>query len=295
MNNFMNDLERKLGRYAIPNLTLYIIGLYIVGFILQLLGNVSSSSLAGYLTLNVHQILHGQVWRLVTWVLIPPVSLSIWIIITLYLYYFIGTTMERTIGTFRYNVFIFGGVLFMILSAFVTYGVYAIIFKGNTAYLEMYSSYLSGVFSTYYIQMTVFLTFAISYPEMQLLLLFFIPVKVKWLGMVYAGFLAFDAIYTGLIQGNYAVLFAILFQFVNLFLFYLSTGKMNRFKPREVKRRADFQRHVKMTPPGVTRHKCAVCGRTEQDSPNLEFRFCSKCNGNYEYCQDHLFTHKHVQ
>ena len=291
----MNELERKIGRYAIRNLTLYIIGLYIVGIILQLLGGLLPFDLSGFLSLDAYKILHGQIWRLVTWVLIPPVSLSIWIIITLSLYYFIGTTMERTVGTFRYNFFIFGGVIFMILAAFVTLGVYAIICKGDSNMLSLYSTMMSGIFSTYYIQMAVFLTFAISYPEMQLLLMFIIPVKVKWLGIIYAGFLAFDAIYTGLIRGVYGVLFAILSQFINLFIFYAQTGKLNKYKPGEVKRRNDFKRNVKMAPPGVTRHKCAVCGRTEKDDPNLEFRFCSKCNGNYEYCQDHLFTHQHIK
>ncbi|MCR5156598.1 MAG: hypothetical protein K6C96_07940 [Butyrivibrio sp.] len=295
MNNFLYNLERKFGKYAIPNLTRNILILYVAGFILQLAGRVLPFNLASYLTLDVYQILHGQVWRLVTWVLIPPVALSIWIIITLYLYYFIGTTMERTIGTFKYNVFIFGGALFMIIAAFVTYGVHAIMLKGNGPLLAAYSGYMAPIFSTYYIQMAVFLTFAISYPDMQLLLMFIIPVKVKWLGIVYAAFLAFDAIYTGLIQGVYGVLFAILSQFINLFLFYLSTGRANHLNPREIKRRQEFKRNVKMAPPGVTRHKCAVCGRTEKDNPNLEFRFCSKCNGNYEYCQDHLFTHQHVQ
>ena len=203
--------------------------------------------------------------------------------------------MERTVGTFRYNVFIFTGVLLMIVAAFVTLGVYALIHKGNPLMIAMYSKVMASFFSTYYIQMMVFLTFAISYPDMQLLLMFIIPVKVKWLGIVYAGFLAFDAVYTGLIQGVYGVLFAILSQFFNLFLFYLSTGKASHLNPKEVKRRQEFKRNVKMAPPGVTRHKCAVCGRTEKDDPNLEFRFCSKCNGNYEYCQDHLFTHQHVQ
>ena len=42
-------------------------------------------------------------------------------------------------------------------------------------------------------------------------------------------------------------------------------------------------------------NKCAICGKTEASHADLEFRFCSKCNGNYEYCQDHLFTHEHVK
>ena len=293
MNNFLNNMERKFGKYAIRNITVYIIGLYIFGYILQFAP--FKVNITNYLTLDPYLILHGQVWRLVTWILIPPQALSIWIFFTLYLYYFMGTTMERTIGTFRYNVFIFGGIIFMILSAFLTYIVYYLITGGNEQLLAALMYTLSGVFSTYYIQEAVFLIFAICYPDIQLLLMFIIPIKVKYLGILYAGMLAFSAIYNGLIGRNYAIFFAVFFQFLNVFLFYLSLGRLSHLRPKEIKRRQEFNRGVKMRPQGVTRHKCAVCGRTEETNPELEFRFCSKCNGNYEYCQDHLFTHQHVK
>ena len=293
MNNFLNNLERKIGKYAIRNITVYIIGLYILGYVIQYAP--FRTNITHYLTLDPYLILHGQIWRLFTWVLIPPQALSIWIFFTLYLYYFMGTTMERTIGTFRYNVFIFGGMLFMIISAFLTYFVYYLISGGDQETLQFLMFQLSGVFSTYYIQEAVFLIFAICYPDIQLLLMFIIPVKVKYLGYLYAGLLAFSAIYNGLINRNYAIFFAVLFQFLNLFLFYLSTGRIDHLRPKQVKRRAEYNRASKIMPKGVTRHKCAVCGRTDESNPELEFRFCSKCNGNYEYCQDHLFTHQHVK
>lgn len=114
------------------------------------------------------------------------------------------------------------------------------------------------------------------------------------MGIAYGVLLVWEGI-SGLRIANFGIFFAIGSQLLNLLLFYLQLGKLTRFKPKEVKRRADFQRNARMTPKGVTRHKCAVCGRTEETNPNLEFRFCSKCNGNYEYCQDHLFTHQHVK
>ncbi len=293
MNRLLDKMEMKFGRYAIRNLTIYIIGLYIVGYILQLAP--ASVNITRFLTLNPYLILHGQVWRLVSWVLIPPGAASIWLIITLYFYYFIGTTMERTIGTFRYNVFIFGGIIAVILSAFVSYIIYFFMTGGDDVQLAAAMTIFSGVFSTYYIQEAVFLSFALSYPDLQLLLMFIIPIKVKYLGIFYAIILGYEAIFTGLVQGYYPLFFVILFQFINLFIFYLQTGKLSHLRPKEVKRRADFQKSARMMPKGVTRHKCAVCGRTETSNPELEFRFCSKCNGNYEYCQDHLFTHQHVE
>ncbi|SFB67737.1 hypothetical protein [Butyrivibrio sp. YAB3001] len=289
MNNFINELERKIGKFAIPNLTIYIIGLYVVGYVLQLAP--SSVNITAFLTLNPALILQGQIWRIFSWILIPPSGFSLLIFITLIFYYFIGNTMERTLGTFRYNLFIFGGMIFMIIGAFLAYAIYNVI-APDTAYAIMF--YYSSYFSTYYLQQTVFLAFAILYPQMQVLLMFIIPIKVKYLGILYGAIMVYEC-FVGFISQNYCIFFAIGSQLLNLILFWLQTGKLSHFRPKEVKRRNDFQRGTKMTPKGVTRHKCAVCGRTEVDHPELEFRFCSKCNGNYEYCQDHLFTHQHVK
>ena len=118
--------------------------------------------------------------------------------------------------------------------------------------------------------------------------------KVKWLGIAYAVILGYTAL-DALIHGDFATFFVIAFQGLNLFLFYSSTGRLNHIRPGEIKRKREFKSNTHMRPKGITRHKCAICGRTEQDDPNLEFRFCSKCNGNYEYCQDHLFNHVHVK
>ena len=84
---------------------------------------------------------------------------------------------------------------------------------------------------------------------------------------------------------------------LNFIIFFLSTRNLNRYTPHEIHRRHQFKSQMKEPRPGsgITKHKCAVCGRTELDDPTLEFRFCSKCEGNYEYCQDHLFTHQHIR
>ena len=109
----MNKLESKLSRYAIPNLSLYLIISYAGGYLIQLV----NSSFASYLTLNPFAILRGQIWRLVTWVLIPPGSSNIYfLLIMLMLFYSLGTNLERTWGTFYYNVYIFGGILFTVIA-----------------------------------------------------------------------------------------------------------------------------------------------------------------------------------
>ncbi|MCR4903484.1 MAG: hypothetical protein K6A23_11550 [Butyrivibrio sp.] len=291
----MNEFERKFGKYAISNLTLKLIICYIVGYILYYAP--IGSGVLNYLTLNPYAILHGQVWRLVTWLIVPPQESNIFFaLIMLFFYYSIGTQMERTWGDFKYTMYILSGVLLMIVGAFLFYGITYLSVGGfeNVINVSSYFAQTSFYFGTYYICMSLLLAYAATYPDNVILFMFIIPLKMKWLGVIYGVWLAIEAIMAAL-SAQYYVFFPIAASLINFAIFWLSGGKLMRFRPKEVKRRRDFSQQVKMTAPGISRHKCAVCGRTELDDPNLEFRFCSKCNGNYEYCQDHLFTHRHVK
>ncbi len=96
------------------------------------------------------------------------------------------------------------------------------------------------------------------------------------------------------IVGSLFTKFAIVASLLNFCVILLQTAR-SRISPKQMHRKAQFERKNKRRQTKATRHKCAICGRTEEDDPNLEFRFCSKCNGNYEYCQYHLFTHEHVK
>ena len=270
MSKFLSRLEKKFGRYAINNLSLYIVAGYAIGYVLQSF----VPAITNLISLNPYQILHGQIWRLVTWMLIPPSGYNIiFLVIMLYFYYSIGTVLERTWGAFRYNVYIISGMLFTAIGAFILYFV-------RVGFNPI---------STYYINMSIFLAFAANYPDMQVLFMFIIPVKIKWMAYVYGLVLLYDCI-----KGNAEIRVAVIASLLNFILFFLSTKNMKRITPKEIHRKRVYHQQVNSAR-GVTKHKCAICGRTEEDDPNLEFRFCSKCNGNYEYCQEHLFTHKHVK
>lgn len=273
--NWLDKLEKKFGRFAIPNLTMYLIGAYIIGFGIYYF----LPGLFKWLTLEPYFILKGQVWRVISWVLVPPSGSLISIIFIVLLYYSLGTALERAWGTFRYNVYIFSGILFTVIGAFALY------FIAGTGMIGY-----GGLFSTYYINMSIFLAFAVSYPDMELLLYFIIPIKMKWMAIVYAVFILYD-----FIAGNFISRVTIAASLLNFVVFFLSTKK--GYSPKQQMRKKKYQKqsHPHMTYSNGARHRCAVCGRTELDDPNLEFRFCSKCNGNYEYCQDHLFTHEHVK
>lgn len=283
--NFLNKMERKIGKYAIPNLMIYLIAAYCIGFVIYTV----NPNFMLMLTLSPYHILHGQVWRLITWILMPTGTRVFSLLIMALLYYQLGSALERSWGTFRFNVYIFGGMLFTVIGAFILYGIYA---AAGTGSLETISLISSLTFTTNYINLTIFLAFAVMYPEMQILLFFIIPVKMKWMAVVYAVLIAINLILTSW-GGRIAIIMSIL----NFLIFFLSTRNYRRVSPKEIHRKQVFKAQMREPRRGsmVTKHKCAVCGRTELDDPNLEFRFCSKCDGNYEYCQDHLFTHQHIK
>lgn len=312
--NWFNRLERKYSRYAIKNLMYYIIALYALGFIIDLF---FPGVYAAYFSLNAEAILHGQVWRIVTFIIQPPTTSVIFILFSLYLYYMIGSVLERSWGAFRFNVYFFMGVFLHVIAAIIIF----VMFDKN---LEL---------NTYYLNMALFMAFATIQPDMQLLLFFVIPIKIKWLayldGAYFIATIVFGyltpilpiSVWQGLYQigilpgsvyAAYVLATAAFVSMLNFVVFFLvsRTGRktkaqkhfrqaMNydkrsyRFNAADTTKTADNAKgSVKYSK--VTKHKCAVCGRTENDGEDLEFRFCSKCEGNYEYCSEHLYTHQHV-
>ena len=290
----MSNFEKKFGKYAIKNISLVLILFYACGYLINWINPV----MFNYLTLNPYAILFkGQIWRLITWLIIPPENFSFFTLIMLYFYYSIGTTLERTWGTYRYNLYLFLGIIFTAVGAFAMLG-FVYLFQRDILFAmgaENYFAVLSTMFSTYYVNMSIFLAFAATFPDMQVLLFFFIPIKVKILGIIYGVLLVYEFIAgVGNKYLNAANRFVIGASLLNFIVFFLTSRNMIHMSPKQVKRRQEFKREVKQSAK-ITRHKCAICGRTEETNPELEFRFCSKCDGNYEYCQDHLFTHAHVK
>ena len=304
---FLDKLERKFGRLGIPNLTFYIIATYIAGYLLAIF-NPQSINL---ISLNVSLILKGQVWRLISWILIPPDSGMFFIVAIFFFYLPIGTALERVLGNFKYTLYIFSGIVFTIIGAFIFYAM-----TGGVLDQMMYGgmSVSTALFSTYYISLSVFLAYAALFPDLQVLLMFVFPIKVKWMALVYLALVGYEIIHAVIAAVRYGSMYQIakivpiLASLLNFFIFFLLTRDYRRMNPFEIHRKMEFRRKMEnprgsegpvVHGPGrsnpVSKHRCAVCGRTELDDPNLEFRFCTRCNGNYEYCQDHLFTHEHVK
>jgi hypothetical protein len=191
-------LELRYGRYAIKNLTLYIAALNLAVFLLTLViyqGNILSTELA--LGLFPQLVLKGQVWRLITFIFLPNTYHPIWILFSVYLTYMIGASLENYWGRFRLNLYFLVGMLGTIIAAFIT-----------------------GYGSTgYYLNLTMFLAYATLFPEQQFMLFFVLPVKVKYLGLLNAGYILYEMIYHIQFR-QWHMVAAILVSLLNYFLFF---------------------------------------------------------------------------
>ena len=299
MDKFINKLERKFGKYAIPDLIKYVIVLYCAG---AAIGMLNPGIYYSYLCLDMRAVFHGQVWRLFTF-LIEPYGFSrglgmllsiLFFAIQVHLFFLFGRSLEQAWGTFRFNLYFFFGYILNILAALILYL--------SPMHLEVYYSGFQ------YIYWSMFFAFAVIKGDMQFLLYFVIPVKVKWLAILDGIYMIYQ-VASNLARGIQALVFgypseyaalyissavAIVVALANFLVFFFSTRNYKRISPKDIHRRRDFRKKTQQNT-GMPRHRCAVCGRTEFDNENLDFRFCSKCEGNFEYCSDHLFTHQHVK
>lgn len=288
--NFMDKLYKKFGKYAVYDLQKYLIIAYCFGLVL----NILSVPVTTYLGFSMDAILHGQIWRLVTWVFCAD-SGSLLTLLFLYCVNNMARSFEQMVGTFRMNVYLVGGMLLNLLSGILIYLLtWGILGQGISVRL-----------SNYDMLFTIFMALALCMPEATVYLSFLFPIKMKWMFVVYLALSVYQ-LYGYFLSGNaiggaaIGVLFLVvngsqvLVSLLNLFLFFhFSKIRLTR---KQKKTQTEFRRQMASVPnPGAggARHKCAICGRTEKDDPNLSFRYCSKCMGNKEYCQDHLFTHTH--
>ena len=288
----MKNLRRRFERFCfqnrgkgISNLMLYItLGCALVYLITQITQN---PILYNLLVFDRNAILHGQLWRLISYPLTFYNSNVLLMALVLYCYYSLGRAIETIWGTFRFNLFYLTGIVMM--------DVYCMLFGGQA--------------DVTYLNLSLFLSYATMFPNSGFLLFFIIPVKA-WifalvdLALVVYGLIAYPFPYN---------LFSVI-SLANYFLFFgkdvlnvipLSWRiKFNRiFKkgaaPRQPKVVPFAKIEVKKVPvqqakPSYT-HRCTICGRTDVSHPQLEFRYCSKCNGYFCYCEDHINNHTHVE
>ena len=284
--------------WGIPNLMLYVVlGSALVSVLTMVTRN---PILFQWLCFDKASILKGQVWRLFTYVLTDRAGGDFLSLIFLYFFYMLGRHVENSMGTLRFNLFYFSGVLLM--------DAFAMIFCPTDTILYPY--YL-GLYSQmgFYLHLSLLLMFSASNPDAHFLMLFIIPIKAWIMSLIYLTLVlinVLDYVRAGFLFPNY------LFPLVGIANFLLFAGKdvFNVLPPAW--RPSGFRRVKKNKPPkqpdpipftrkeqppkqAAYTHRCTVCGRTDVSNPELEFRYCSRCNGYYCYCEDHINNHTHVE
>lgn len=255
----LDRLERRLGRYALPRLTVVLaLGQAFVWFLAR-----PQLQLLDKLVLVPDFVMQGEVYRLVSFLFVPP-SMDLLALFGVYLFYLMGSALETTWGDFRYNIYI-------LIAYVATLGV-AWCYPHHPAT----ATYIGG---------SVFVAFAYLYPDFTIKLFFILPVKVKWLAM-----LTWIIFGLTMIFGTWESRALAFTGVANFFLFF---GTSLYYKVRHGKRQ--MERHVQaIRDERKTFHRCTVCGITEKEDRHMDFRYCSKCQGNREYCSEHLRNHEHV-
>ena len=258
-------------------------------YVLYMLTGYNSGAIS-FLTFNLSDFIHGEIWRAITFLFVPNTGLTgsmrgaFWLIISLFFYYFLGSALEREWGTAKFNIYYFSGALLSLLCVILFSLISGVAFS------------LSG---TYYVNMSMFFAFAMLYPDTTILF-WFIPIKIKYLAWISGALFAFD-ILAFLLRLNFAGALLPVVALLNFFIFFADdllswlrriTGRTaHRASPKTIQYKKAVKEQKKEK---GYHHKCAVCGKTDTDYPNLEFRYCSKCNGYYCYCADHINNHIHI-
>ncbi len=181
---WLDHLERKARRFAIPRLMIGLSAIMLGVFLTDLL--LPDLGLSSWLYLDMGLVAQGQIWRLITFIFLPPAASIFWIFFNLYFNCLIGTALEREWGSFRFNIFYFSGMIFTIIGALFT-----------------------GYATNIYLNLSLFLAFAMIFPNFEVLIFFLLPVKVKYLAIIDAAFLLFQFIVTGW-AGKVAILMSLL-------------------------------------------------------------------------------------
>ena len=273
--------------FGIKNLMRYIIIANAVIWILQFFVD----GILSYMVFDPGRILQGEVWRLISFMFIP-ISTSFLALIAFYFYYMIGNILEVKWGSGRFTIYFFTGVFLTVVYVFVVYFV-----TGGKYVPEAYQ------IDAQFIYLSMFFSFAALFPDMQVLLFFILPIKIKWLALIDAAIFIYSIVTTRFpfnLLPVIAVLNFLIFCWddvlygIKRLIERIKSFFRRKKKPQNtVDFKQEAQKIRKAQEGSLYKHKCCVCGRTDTDHPELEFRYCSKCAGYHCFCQDHINSHIH--
>lgn len=266
--SFLNRIERKLGRFAIENTTLYILVGQVGFFLLALLGR----DLTPLIFLRMDLVFSGEFWRPFTFIFEPPgIPRGAFGIVLLVfgwmVFYMMGNALEQFWGAFRYNLFLGIGWLLTVMVA--------ALFPRNEA-------------TVLFIGTSVFLAFAYLNPDFEMLIFFILPLKIKWLAL-----LTWIGLGYVLAVGDPATRLMVAASLGNFFLFF-GADILARMRGGQRRMQRSARHFAAKAAEPEARHTCKVCGKTDRTHPQLDFRYCSKCANDECYCAEHIFNHVHT-
>jgi hypothetical protein len=262
MDRLLARLERKIGRLAIPHLMTIIVGGMAIVWVLSL----ARPGLVGQLVLDVNAVRAGQFWRLVSFLFIPIEMSPWWVIIQLYFFWWVGSSLEQHWGSFKFNAYYLLGSLATVVAAV-----------------------LVGPQTDIWLDWSLFLAFATIFPEVEILLFFILPIRVKWLGLLAAGWIGYSfAIGGPLTRG---AIIAAIATYVLLFAgHWWAVAKGRKLIAQQSVRRRQFESASEA--PVFGQRVCAICGAKEADGADIRVCSCEKCGGTpRSLCLAHARNH----
>ncbi len=287
----MKSLRRKVEKFCydhphfgVPRLMSLIVVVTAIVYIISSMDR--SGAFLGFLMFDPKLLLRGQVWRLITWIFLPIQGGLLSTVIGLYFYYFIGSTLENAWGTAKFNLYYILGMLLNIIFSLVFYLITRISLSITATYLNL----------------SMFFAFSVLYPDQIVLLFFIIPIKIKWLALVDAAFFVISII-TDIVTGVWFLALMPIIAMLSFVLFcgedlmhYMRRTRAANMHPNVINYKTEarkMKREVEKNEQKGFRHKCSVCGKTDADHPDLEFRYCSRCAGYHCFCMEHINNHVH--
>lgn len=265
---WIDRFSYKYERYGIPNLMMYVIGLNALIFMLLFMPN--GAQVVSGLMFDRTAVLSGQIWRLVTFLFIPPTTNPFLLVFALYFYYMIGRSVEAEWGRMKFTLYYVFSALLTLIACFI---------------FDM------SIDATY-INLSLFMAFATFFPDYQILLFFVLPIKIKYLAYFDALFFALG-IFTTPFPYLLAPVVAMGAYFLFFYDFYKSFFRNRKARNKNIIHFKKSVRQIKQNQGYL--HKCAQCGITDTDHPEEEFRYCSLCADYACYCSKHIFDHQHRQ
>lgn len=263
-------------RFGVPGLMRYIIGANVVIYLLSMF---AQSGTLDFLALDTSAVFRGEIWRVVTYALIPSYS-GIWIIFALLFYYWLGEALERLWGSAKFTIYYLSGVLLtaaaVLLAALIS----------NTQYYVVGADYVNSA---------LFFAYAMTYPDAMVQIMFIIPIKMKWLAWIEGALYALSVV-SALVIGAWGAALIPVVALLNFFVFFAPDfqRKADQVRARNRPQAVQFRKAVyaQQKERGYN-HKCCVCGKTDAEYPDMQFRYCSKCAGYHCFCEEHIFNHVH--